>query len=115
MHLIKQRHEHITISARFHFLIPGIVGFTLAPGTVDKPAHIPGLKFIGWAPGHMLFRAIQKVPALFFLTGPLQDTGDQEIDMPLHMARDFAPSLLIAVYCFNGYTQKLGHLFLGTP
>jgi hypothetical protein len=88
--------------------------FAPAPGTVDKPAHISGLEFIGRTPALLLFWAFQKILALLFLAGLVLGAGEQEIDLPLHMAGNLSPSLFIAVYCFNGYPQKLGHLFLGT-
>ena len=113
----RRRHgrlKNITFSARFHLFSPAFLDLASTHRPVDEPAQITQfefpcravlLAFIGTVLRGPTFRPSPSLGGLNF--------PEDKQKLPLNMGRYSSPSLLEALYGFEGCAKKLGSLELG--
>ena len=84
----------------------------LADGSVDKPAKVTRSEFPRRAVVPQMPRTLPDVPARRGGILGSAISRDQEKHLPFNMRRYVSPSLLVAVYGFDGRSEQLRHLTL---
>lgn len=83
----------------------------IAECSAQEPAEMPALELPGRT--FLLAGTPRQLPAWLLLHCPSSLVDKKEIDVFFNMLGDCSPSLLIAVDCLDGNSQKFCHLFLG--
>jgi hypothetical protein len=99
--------------ANLHLLLPTLLYFPFADGSLNKPAKISGFKFPGRAPLLLVGGTFPDHPARFTVPAIFIHQRDQKIHLPFHSGRYGSPGLLVAVNSLYGDAQQLSHLLLG--
>ena len=98
--------------AIFSLFAPSLVDIAIAESPTQKPAQVSGIELprrtllleFGWA-------------FLYYPTGFFPFIGcaslEQEKNLTFYLGGDFSQTLFVAVYGLDGFSQQLGHLFLG--
>lgn len=108
----KSGRHHFTGFANMNFVFPCFVSVSGAYRAIYKPAQLPCLEFPGRAAILEISRALFDHPALFLGIHLPENPGYHKQQLSFNVSRDRSPTLLITMYRFDGYAQKMRHLRL---
>lgn len=111
MVLFEQGFEYFTFPAEGHLPGPALLHLSPAVRPIDEPAELAGPEFPCRTLSLQLRRTVHGRPA-GFSPGIAVESRFQEVDLPLHIARNDSPALLVPMDCAQGDSQEMAEFFL---
>jgi hypothetical protein len=81
------------------------LGCSLAEGPADEPAKVTAPKLPGGAVKFLIRRTIPNRPADYGPVVGISMSGIKKKNLPFNTARDFSPTLLVAMHGFDGQAE----------